>query len=58
MWGHNLSVLVEIGLTDLPKFGGGLAPPSSLVPPALKGNNELLLLSIAKFMAKIRIKVH
>ena len=26
--GHNLSPLVEIGLTDLPKSGGTMAPPA------------------------------
>ena len=24
MWGHNLSILVKIGLTDLPKSGRGV----------------------------------
>ena len=28
--GHNLSPLVEIGLTDLPKSGGAMAPPATL----------------------------
>ena len=28
--GHNLSPLVEIGLTDLPKYGGAMAPPAPL----------------------------
>ena len=27
--GHNLPPLVEIGLTDLPKFGGAMAPPGT-----------------------------
>jgi hypothetical protein len=27
--GHNLPPLVEIGLTDLPKNGGAMAPPAS-----------------------------
>ena len=27
--GHNLPPLVEIGLTDLPKIGGAMAPPAS-----------------------------
>ena len=27
--GHNLSPSVEIGLTDLPKSGGAMAPPAS-----------------------------
>ena len=27
--GHNLSPLVEIGLTDLPKSGGAMAPPAT-----------------------------
>ena len=26
--GHNLPPLVEIGLTDLPKSGGAMAPPA------------------------------
>ena len=26
--GHNLPPLVEIGFTDLPKFGGAMAPPA------------------------------
>ena len=29
--GHNLPFLVELGLTDLPKSGGAIAPPA---PPA------------------------
>ena len=32
--GHNLSPLVEIGLTDLPKSGGAMAPPA---PPGTTG---------------------
>ena len=32
--GHNLPPLVEIGLTDLPKFGGAMAPPA---PPGMTG---------------------
>ena len=32
--GHNLSPLVEIGLTDLPKSGDVMAPP---VPPETTG---------------------
>ena len=32
--GHNLPPLVEIGLTDLPKFGGAMAPPE---PPGTTG---------------------
>ena len=32
--GHNLPPLVEIGLTDLPKFGGAMAPPA---PPGTTG---------------------
>ena len=32
--GHNLSPLVEIELTDLPKFGGAMAPPA---PPGTTG---------------------
>jgi hypothetical protein len=34
--GHNLPPLVEIGLTDLPKFGGAMAPPA---PPGTTGLN-------------------
>ena len=29
MWGHNLPPLVEIGLTDVPKSGGSMAPPAT-----------------------------
>ena len=32
--GHNLPPLVEIGLTDRPKFGGAMAPPA---PPGTTG---------------------
>ena len=32
--GHNLPPLVEIGLTDLPKTGGAMAP---LAPPGTTG---------------------
>jgi hypothetical protein len=32
--GHKLPPLVEIGLTDLPKFGGAMAP---LAPPGTTG---------------------
>ena len=32
--GHNLPPLVEIGLTDLPKTGGAMAPPA---PPGTTG---------------------
>ena len=32
--GHNLPPLVEIGLTDLPKIGGAMAPPA---PPGTTG---------------------
>ena len=28
--GHNLPLPVEIGLTDLPKSGGAMAPPAPL----------------------------
>ena len=31
---HNLSPLVEIGLTDLPKSGDAIAPPA---PPGTRG---------------------
>ena len=34
--GHNLPPLVEIGLTDLPKFGGAMALPE---PPGTTGLN-------------------
>ena len=27
--GHNLPLLVDIGLTDLPKFGGAMATPGT-----------------------------
>ena len=29
MGGHNLTPLVEVGLTDLPKSGGAMAPPGT-----------------------------
>jgi hypothetical protein len=32
--GNKLPPLVEIGLTDLPKFGGAMAPPA---PPGTTG---------------------
>ena len=32
--GHNLPPLVEIGLTDVPNFGGAMAPPA---PPGTTG---------------------
>ena len=35
--GHNLPPWVKIGLTDLPKFGGAMAP---LAPPGTTGTNE------------------
>ena len=47
--GHNLSPLVEIGLTDLPKSGGAMAPP---VPP---GTAPLQLLSDNKY-SEVSIK--
>ena len=34
MWGHNLPSLLEIGLTDVPKSGGAMAPPA---PPGTTG---------------------
>ena len=40
--GHNLSPLVEIGLTDLPKSGGAMATP---VPPIPPGPTPLTLAS-------------
>ena len=33
--GHNLTHLVEIWLTGMPKSGGGCAPPAPTVPPSL-----------------------
>ena len=36
--GHNLPPLIEIGLTDLPKFGGAMA---HLAPPATPGTTGL-----------------
>ena len=36
MWGHNLPSLVEIGLTDLPKSGGAMAPPAPPGTTSLK----------------------
>ena len=38
--GHNMPPLVEIGLTDLPKSGGAMAPPA---PPAPPEKTSLLL---------------
>ena len=35
---HNLSPLVEVGLTDLPKYGGAMAPP---VPPGMTGLHKV-----------------
>ena len=34
MWGggHNLPLLVDIGLTDLPKYGNAMAPPAPTGP--------------------------
>ena len=41
---HNLPTLVEIGLTDLPKFGAAMAPSA---PPGTTGlHTYLLLLSL------------
>ena len=37
--GHNLPPLVEIGLTDLPKSGGVMAPPA---PPGTTGLNYVI----------------
>ena len=37
--GHNLSPLVEIGLTDRPKSGGALPPPTA--PPGTTGLHSL-----------------
>ena len=43
--GHNLPPLVEIGLTDLPKNGGAMAPPA---PPGTTG------LGVASGLAVLR----
>ena len=39
--GHNLPPLAEIGLTDLPKSGGAMAPP---VPPGTTGPGSKMLM--------------
>ena len=44
MW-HNLPLLLEIGLTDLPKNGGAMAPPA---PPGTTG------LGVASGLAVLR----
>ena len=41
--GHNLSPLVEIGLTDLPKSGGAIAPPA---PPGTTPLSSAVLCSL------------
>ena len=51
MDGDNVSPLVLIGLTDLPKTGGGLNPPS---PPTCDSPAEAFVL----FMEKIRGRSH
>ena len=37
--GHNLPPFVEIGLTDLPKFAGAMAPPA---PPGTTGLHSIV----------------
>ena len=37
--GHNLSPVIEIGVTDLPKFGGAIATP----PPGTPMDDTLVL---------------
>ena len=44
LWWHNLPLLVEIGLTDLPKSGGAMAPQ------APQGTTPLLFPSVKKEM--------
>ena len=45
--GHNLSPLVEIGLTDLPKSGCAMAPPGT--PRAYPGTTPLYLIKYLVF---------
>ena len=47
--GHNLPPLVEIGLTDLPKFGGAMAPPAPPGTTSLRSKTapRILISSIA-----------
>ena len=42
MWGHNLpsALLVEIGLTDMPKFEGAMAPLAPTRTTGLSVNHE------------------
>ena len=49
--GHNLPPLVEIGLTDLPKFGGAMAPPA---PPGTTGlrTYRLKMIAMIEFPSK------
>ena len=44
MWGHNLSILVKMGLTDLPEFGGVVSP---LSPSLTSGIPERSFLTVA-----------
>ena len=44
MWGHNLSILVKMGLTDLPEFGGVVRP---LSPSSASGIPERSFLTVA-----------
>jgi hypothetical protein len=46
--GHNLPPLVEIGLTDLPKFGGAMASPA---PPGTTGLNSTAKISNSNFFS-------
>ena len=53
--GHNLSPLVEIGLTDLPKSGGAMAPPAppgttSLIYKKLMADTYNYLIRYKTFM--------
>ena len=41
--GHNQPPLVEIGLTDLPKFGGAMAPPA---PPGTTGLHNMYVINL------------
>ena len=38
--GHNLTPLVEIGLTDLPKSGGATAPPAPIGATGLQSQGQ------------------
>ena len=53
--GHNLPPLVEIGLTDMSKFGGAMAPPA---PPGTTGLYEHHCSYRTKLLYVITISLH